>query len=298
MSEPNLSIIIPAFNEADSIGPVLRELITRYAAMAEIIVVDDGSTDHTDEEVAAFPEVKLVSHKRNYGYGAALKTGISLANSDWICLFDADGQHNPDDVLRLYEASDKADMVVGARRTATSLVWRRTPGKLLLHWLANFMAGQAIPDVNSGLRLLRRDVILRYLHLLPDGFSASTTTTMIFVVRCYDVIYIPIEAKHRQQGQSQVNQFQDGSNTIMLMIRIMLLFNPTRFFIPFSLVFVGFGTVYGVYKIFDVGLGLSGGSLLLIIIGLLSFVLGLLFDQISSLRLEKLEDSSNFRRDK
>jgi glycosyltransferase involved in cell wall biosynthesis len=298
MTKPKLSIIIPAFNEADSLGSVLKELIVRYEDMAEIIVVNDGSTDNTAEVVTAFTKVTLVNHKRNYGYGAALKTGISLATSDWLCFYDADGQHNPDDILRLYEASEKADMVVGARQTAVPFMWRRAPGKLILHWLANFMAGQNIPDVNSGLRLLRRDVILRYLHLLPDSFSASTTTTMILVVRGYDVVYIPIQAKRREQGRSQVRQLKDGGNTIMLMLRIMLLFNPTRFFIPFSVVFVGLGTAYGVYKIFDVGLGLSSGSLLLILIGLLSFVLGLLFDQISSLRLEKLEDPSHFRRGK
>lgn len=298
MSKPTFSIIIPAFNEAESLGSVLRELLDRYGDQAEIIVVNDCSTDNTDEVAAAFREVLLVNHKRNYGYGAALKTGITTANCDWLCFFDADGQHNPDDISRLYASRGQADMVVGARRNAASLVWRRSLGKLILHHLANFMAGRTIPDVNSGLRLVRREVIMRYLHLLPDGFSASTTMTMVLIVRGYDVIYLPIEAQPRQRGRSQVRQLQDGGTTIMLMLRIMLLFNPTRFFLPMSAVFVGLGTVYGIYKIFEIGLGLSGGSLLLIFIGLLAFVLGLLFDQIASLRLEKLEDPSHFRRDK
>jgi glycosyltransferase involved in cell wall biosynthesis len=221
-----------------------------------------------------------------------------MAKSDWLCFFDADGQHNPEDISRLLAACEQTDMVVGARRNAASLLWRRSLGKLVLHHLANFMAGRKIPDLNSGLRLVRREVIMRYLHLLPDGFSASTTMTMALIVRGYDVIYIPIEAKHRQQGHSQVRQLQDGGNTILLMLRIMLLFNPTRFFLPLSAAFFCVGTVYGIYKIFEVGLGLSGGSLLLIFIGLFAFVLGLLFDQIASLRLEKLEDHTHFRRSK
>jgi glycosyltransferase involved in cell wall biosynthesis len=296
MNNPQLTIIVTAYNEEASIGSVVEGLTTCCGDFAEIMVVNDGSTDRTAETVSAVNgSVKLISHKRNYGYGAALKTGIREASSEMLCFFDGDGQHDPQDVLRLYQASGDFDMVVGSRGRSAFLNLMRTPGKLILHILANFLAKRRIPDVNSGLRLVRREAIMRYLYLLPDGFSASTTMTMIFMTRGYEVKYIDIKVKPRK-GKSQVHQLRDGTATIMLILRILLLFNPMRFFLPVSTLFIFLGVVYGAHKLYETGVGLSVGSLLIIFVGLLSFIFGLLCDQISSLRLERFESIDGFRR--
>lgn len=296
MNSPQLTIIVTAFNEEASIGSVVEGLVNCCGNFAEIIVVNDGSTDRTAEIVSAVNgRIKLINHRRNYGYGAALKTGIREASSEQVCFFDGDGQHNPEDVHRLYQASGNVDMVVGSRGRSAFLNLLRTPGKLILHILANFLAKRPIPDVNSGLRIVRREAITRYLYLLPDGFSASTTMTMIFMTRGYEVKYVDIRVKPRK-GKSQVHQLRDGTATIMLILRILLLFNPMRFFLPCSTLFIFLGVVYGAYKLYDTGTGLSVGSLLIIFVGLLSFIFGLLCDQISSLRLERFESIDGFRR--
>ena len=294
MSEPVLTIIVPAYNEEAAIEKTLTGLLSLYRDWAEIILVNDGSTDRTAELASSLEGVRVLSHKRNFGYGAALKTGISRARTDLVCFFDSDGQHDPEDVTRLYEALGSADMVVGSRGGSAFKDLRRGPGKMVLHLLANLLSGKKIPDLNSGLRLIRRDILLRYLHLLPDGFSASTTSSMVFMVRNYQVRYIDIRVRART-GKSQVHQLRDGSATLLLITRTLLLFNPMRFFLPFSLIFLILGGGYGLFKLYQVGFGLSPGSLLILFIGIMAFVFGLICDQISALRLERFEDKESIR---
>lgn len=285
------TIIIPAYNEQGSIKQVLEELIQLYHNKAEIIVIDDGSSDNTTAVVRNFSQVRLICLKRNYGYGAAVKTGIIEASHELVCLFDADGQHNAADVQRLVNAIGSCDMAVGSRGISAFKNLIRAPGKLVLHVIANFLVGKRIPDLNSGLRVIRKDVLLAYLHLLPDGFSASTTTTMILLSRNYDITYVPI-ATARRIGKSQVSQIRDGYSTTMLIVRLILLFNPMKFFSWFSFTVVGLGSIYATYKLVQTGAqeGLSVGSLLIILSGVLSFIFGLICDQIASLRLERFEN--------
>jgi glycosyltransferase involved in cell wall biosynthesis len=288
---PILSIIIPCYNEDKAIGRTLERLLALYEGFAEIIVVSDGSTDSSVDVIQAYPAVRLVQHKRNFGYGAALITGITEARTDLVCFYDADGQHDPKDVGRLYENLDSADMVVGSRGTGAFKHLKRAPGKLVLHALANLLSGRRIPDLNSGLRLVRKSILMQYIHLLPTGFSASTTMTMVFLMRNYEVRYIDIKVKERI-GTSQVKMLRDGIKTGMLIINMLLLFNPQKFFLMTSALFVGVASVYGLYKLLETGVGLSVGSLLLFIVGIMSFFFGLLCEQISRMRLERMESQA------
>jgi len=279
-----ISVIIAAYNEEAAIGDVLQALQTHFNEQ-EIIVVDDGSTDHT-AEIAESAGVKVIRHPYNKGYGAALKTGIRAASGDVILTIDADGQHNANDLLELLPYIERFDMVVGQRvQRFHSQLWRM-PGKWLLTRLAEYLVGRKIPDLNSGMRALRREVILKYLHLCPDGFSFSTTSTLILLNRGYSVKYVPIHVNIRE-GKSTVS-VATGFDTILLVLRVMTLFEPLRLFIPVSLVLFTFGIVWGLPYLWQ-SRGVSVGALLFVLIGVQIFFFGLLTDQISQLRKERFE---------
>ncbi len=281
-----LTIVIPAYNEAEAIGPVLEQLkATCPEIIEEIIVVDDGSKDDT-ARIAEETGVQVLRHSHNKGYGASLKTGIRAARSEFVLTMDSDGQHKPEGIARLWERAGQSDMVVGQRTSLIhSQLWRM-PGKWLLSFMANYLSRQRIPDLNSGFRLMRRDIVLKYMHLCPPGFSFSTTITMAFFNRGYEVAYVPIEVKKRI-GKSTVS-VKTGLDTIILILRIATLFDPLRIFIPISLLTAGVGILWGIpYTL--LGNGISIGSMLAIVTALLMFSLGLICDQISQLRLERYE---------
>jgi glycosyltransferase involved in cell wall biosynthesis len=282
----DLTVVIPAYNEAEAIGVVVKELVQKVEG-ALVLVVDDGSDDET-ARVAEAAGATVIRHQRNRGYGASIKTGIRAAQTTYVAMYDADGQHRPDDLLRLYEAAPKHDVVIGARDKASHQVFVRRPGKWVLARTADALVGRKIPDLNSGLRILRRSIAMRYLHLLPDGFSASTTTTVCVMQRGYDVEFVPITTRERV-GKSTVKQFRDGLNTIYLIMRLIVLFNPNRFFLPPAITMVLFGLVYGFVKAFRLHHGFPVLALLLVSTGLITAMFGLLADQISSLRREMYE---------
>lgn len=286
---PGFTIVIPAYNEEGGIGNVLRELTEEYGDHAEIIVVDDGSTDKTASIVSGYPSVRLLIHKANYGYGAALKTGIYMAKNEIICLFDADSQHFARDIQRIVMELADADVVIGSRGLGRLTNLLRAPGKLALQLVSNFLVGKRIPDLNSGLRAVRRHHIIQYFHLMPDGFSASTNMTLIFMLKRYSVKFIPISIQKRI-GKSQVKIFKDGYNVFLSILRIVVLHNPLKFFIPVSLLFLCSGLSYGIYKVLYGTQGLSVGAFLLLFIGVMSVFFGLLADQISTMRGERSED--------
>lgn len=279
-----ISIVMAAYNEEAAIGDVLQALQTRFNEQ-EIIVVDDGSTDHT-AEIAESAEVKVIRHPDNKGYGAALQTGIRAASGDVILTMDADGQHDANDLLKLLSYIDRFDMVIGQRaQRLHSQLWRM-PGKWFLTLLAEYLTGQKIPDLNSGMRAFRREVILKYLHLCPDGFSFSTTSTLIFLNRGYNVKYVPIHVNVRE-GKSTVS-VATGFDTILLVLRVITLFEPLRLFMPISLMLIAFGIAWGLPYLWQ-GRGVSVGALLFALIGVQIFFFGLLTDQISQLRKERFE---------
>ena len=282
----DLTVVIPAYNEAEAIGVVVKELVEK-AGGVKILVIDDGSEDDT-AAIAAAAGATVIRHKRNRGYGAGVKTGIRAAGTTFVAMYDADGQHRPEDLLRVYEAARDRDAVIGARDKSSHQVATRRPGKWILAKTANTLVGQTIPDLNSGLRVMRREIVTRYLHLLPDGFSASTTSTVCFMQRGYDVEFVPITTRERV-GKSTVKQFRDGLNTIYLIVRLIILFNPTRFFLPPSILMVLSGLIYGFTKAFRLHHGFPVLALLLVSTGLITAMFGLLADQISSFRREMYE---------
>jgi glycosyltransferase involved in cell wall biosynthesis len=284
--QKQLTIVIPAFNEAQAIGSVIDRLQTSCADFVqEIIVVDDGSRDRT-AHVAEKAGAYVIRHKQNKGYGASLKTGIRHAQTEFILTMDADGQHRVEDVSGLWELAETSDMVVGQRTSLIHSPLWRMPGKWLLWSMANYLTGRRIPDLNSGLRLIRRDVALRYLHLCPSGFSFSTTITMALLSRSYSVTYVPIQVEKRV-GKSTVS-ITTGLDTIILILRVASLFNPLRIFVPSSLLIGLTGLVWGI-PFALAGRGVSVGAMLAIVTAILLFGLGLLCDQISQLRLERFE---------
>jgi glycosyltransferase involved in cell wall biosynthesis len=284
-----ITIVIPAHNEEKAIGEVLARFREhRHPAIAEVIVVDDGSTDRT-AEIAEQNGARVVRHPRNRGYGAALKTGIRQVQSEYILTMDADGQHRAEDVQTLCEAvsgEHPPDAVIGNRtRLIHSPLWRM-PGKWMLKLLARVLTQRKIPDLNCGLRVVRREVLSRYLHLCPSGFSFSTTITVALLARGYSVDFVPIEVE-RRVGKSMVS-IGTGFQTIMLVLRLASLFNPLRVFLPLALGLITFGTVWTIPYLVH-GQGVTVMSMLSIVTGVILFGMGLICDQVAQLRLERYE---------
>ena len=235
-----VSIIIPAYNEKEGITHViesLRLLKEKHGQRWEIIVVDDGSTDGTSEMVKIFGDIILVQHPSNRGYGAAIKTGIRHAKYNTLVISDADGTYPINDIPKLIMQLPKSDMVVGARHiNSSNIPLSRRPAKWLLNKLANYLTGIKIPDLNSGLRVMKKDIVLKYFHLLPDGFSFTTTITLAMLTNNYDVEFVPIEYKIRS-GRSKIRPIRDTMNFIQLILRTVLYFDPLKIFLPISVLF-------------------------------------------------------------
>jgi glycosyltransferase involved in cell wall biosynthesis len=236
---PGLSVIIPAYNEEKGIGPVLSQLAEVLAErdwLFELVVVDDGSQDGTAAQAGQYPGVIVLRHRANRGYGAALKTGLRHARYDLICITDADGTYPNHYIPQLLERllHSQYDMAVGARIGAkVAIPWVRRPAKWMIGLLANFVAGEIIPDLNSGLRVFRREAALQLFSLLPDGFSFTTTITLAMLTNGYLIDYIPIDYLPRV-GQSKIKPVQDTLNFIQLILRIALYFAPLKIFLPLS----------------------------------------------------------------
>jgi len=240
-----ISIVIPAYNEEKSITTVINELKERYKDY-EIIVIDDGSSDKTFE-LANKTGIRVLRHFSNKGYGAALKTGIRNASSDIVLFFDADAQHNYDDVSKIIGAMDRFDMVVGARTKQSYRSYLRDSGKEFLSIIANYLAKTNIPDLNSGLRAIKKDVVVRFMHILPDTFSLTTTITLALLKGGYKVHYIPIITTKRL-GKSSV-KIKDGFRTILLILRIIMLFDPLRVCFHLSIALLGISFFLGLFAL-------------------------------------------------
>jgi glycosyltransferase involved in cell wall biosynthesis len=289
----DVSIIIPAYNEEQGLSATLRQLRERFP-LAELIVVDDGSTDRTAAEAERIPEVRLLRHPRNRGYGAALKTGMRAARRPCVLWCDGDGQHAPADVAAVAAPvlAGTADMAIGVRGRDSVQAKRRLAGKAVLYWVARLISREAIPDLNSGLRCFRREVILRYLHLLPDTFSASTTSTLMMLKRGYRVGYVPIVAQPRI-GHSSVRIVADGLRTIQLIVRIIVLFEAFRVFTLLGLLLLIPGMIYGVTRaLLPPHAGIPTLAGIMMLAGLLTIFMGIIADQVTELRKERFESQS------
>ena len=282
-----LSIIIPALDEETAIGAVidgLMALLPEICPEFEILVVNDGSRDRT-ALVAAEQGALVISHPRNRGYGASLKTGIRKAKFPLIAMLDADGQHDAAQLADLLAHAKGTDMVIGQRTAQSHAPLLRRPGKLILKWVANWITGSQIPDLNSGLRVVRREAILQHLSIAPDGFSFSTTTTIAFLQDGLMVQWVPIKTHKRTGRKSSVNILRDGFNTLLLIIRMVVLFAPLRVFLPVSGLFLllgGYGAIVGILDNWNIG----DKEVIVILSGIMIFFYGILADQLSAIRRE------------
>jgi glycosyltransferase involved in cell wall biosynthesis len=276
------SIVIPAFNEAASIAA----LVTRLRGVArwhEILVIDDGSSDETGVRAIA-AGARVLRHPYNKGNGAAVKTGIREATGAFILIVDADGQHQPDDATRLIAHLDEYDLVIGARSSATQATLARRLGNGLLNRIASYLTERPIPDLTSGFRAARRDRLLEFLHLLPNGFSTPTTTTLAFMKAGYSVRFEPIHAAARQ-GVSKIRLGSDGVGFLLILLKIVTLFSPLRIFLPVSAASFLLGSAYAAWTIATQS-HVTNSSVLLILLSVVIFLVGLVSEQISSLRFE------------
>ena len=281
MSIEQLSIVIPAKNEQAGLAGLLPELRRRYPA-AEIIVIDDGSTDDT-AAVARDHGAQVVSHPYSKGNGAAIKTGARTAGGEAILFMDADGQHRVEDIDGLLtKFVDGYDLVVGARQgldSQASVV--RWGANGLYNRLSSWMVGHPIGDLTSGMRVLKRHKFLEFLYLLPNGFSYPTTSTMAFYRAGYSVAFVPIVCAQRE-GKSHVNVWRDGLRFLLIIFKIGTLYSPLKLFFPIALSLFASGVAYYAYTYFTFS-RFTNMSLLLFVSAVIVFLIGLISEQISNL---------------
>lgn len=280
-----ISIIIPVFNEERLVANVIEEIKSVVKGQKyEIIAVNDGSTDNSLNILKKIKGIKVIEHPYKKGYGASIKTGVRAAKGNWILTIDADGQHNAVEIPRLLKEIGKYDLIVGARSKKDMSFLRNIP-KVFITLLANYIVNAKIADLNSGLRVARKSVIERFMHLLPNGYSLSTTLTLACFKSSYNVKYVPIKTQKRKSGKSKIRPIEDTVRFIVLVLRMCMLFNPLKIFLPItfllsilSLYFLSLD-LFSYYSISDV-------TILTVILTMLIFFFGLIADQIAFLRRE------------
>jgi len=276
----HLSIILPAKNEA----PALADLLPRLRAAhpeAEIIVVDDGSTDDT-RRICAEAGVACLSSPYSMGNGAAIKRGARAACGEVLVFMDGDGQHDPADVARLLARLDEGyDMVVGARGWGSQAGVGRGLANTLYNWLATRMTGHEVADLTSGFRAVRADKFREFLHLLPNGFSYPTTSTMAFFRSAYPVAYLPIKAAQRV-GKSHIRPLKDGIRFLLIIFKIATLYSPLKLFVPVAAAFFLLGCANYAWTFVHDG-RLTNGSTLMWSAAVIVFLIGLVSEQITAL---------------
>jgi len=285
MSDIRLSIVIPAKDEAASLPGLLRELKQRHPD-AELVVVDDGSSDDTGA-VARGCGATVVRNPYSLGNGAAVKAGVRAAKGSLVVCMDADGQHAPADVARLLELQAQGyDMVVGARSGGRSQAspWRHL-ANTFYNTLASWMTGQRILDLTSGFRAADAARFREFLHLLPNGFSYPTTITMAFFRAGYRVGYVPIEAA-RRQGKSHIRPLRDGVRFLLIIFKIATLYSPLKIFLPISALFFFTGGGYYLYTYLEFH-RFTQMTVLLFITSVLIFLIGLVSEQITTLMFSR-----------
>ena len=280
LSDLTVSVLIPAYNEEESIAATVAAIRQHAACVREleIIVINDGSRDRTGEIARTLP-VTLIEHEVNTGYGSALKDGLRQAKHEFILIADADGTYPLEDIPRLLEDAAQYAMVVGARTGAVVRIPPlRKPGKWIITRLAEYLSNRKIPDLNSGFRVFRKDVALRFLTLYPDGFSFTTTITLAMLTNHYKVKFIPINY-HRRTGKSSIKPLRDFTNFTILIIRICAYFKPLNVFVPPALVLILLGVIKAAIDYHGQGhLGLFG--IVLALTGVQMLFIGLLADLI------------------
>lgn len=283
----SLSVILPAKNEAHNLQallPRVQAMLTGVNRDAEIIVIDDGSTDGT-HQVCEAHGVRVISHPYSSGNGAAVKTGARAARGEVLAFMDADGQHDPELIPRLLDKLDEGyDMVVGARTAQAHAGAHRFAANAFYNWFASWMIGRPVPDLTSGLRVARSERFRRFLYLLPNGFSYPTTSTMSFFRSGYPVAYVPVPVQ-RRVGRSHIRLLRDGLRFLLIIFKIGTLYSPLKLFVPISAAFFMTGLGYYLYTYVTTN-RFTNMSALLFVTSILVFVVGLLSEQITLLNFK------------
>lgn len=282
---PPVTVLLPAYNEEQSIGATIRN-IWRLHPEFEILVIDDGSTDNTMTE-ALNAGARVHSHPYNIGNGAAVKTGIRQAAGEWVLMMDADGQHSPEDIDSLLAHKEEFDMVVGARTRASDTSMHRDLANFVYNRFASYVCKFQIRDLTSGFRLVRRKTALQFLNLLPNTFSYPSTITMAFLRSGHTVKYVPIKALKRE-GKSKIKLVRDGSRFLLIITKIATLYSPLRVFLPVSMLFFASGIFYYLYT-FITTHRFSNMAALLFTTSIIIFMMGLVSEQVTQVRYDKTE---------
>lgn len=286
-SYTQLSVIIPAKNEVEGLRVLLPQLVALLPG-AEIIVVDDGSSDDT-AVVCAQQRVRRLHHPYAKGNGAAVKSGARAARGKTLIFMDADGQHQVADIPRLLALYEQGhDMVVGARQRGSHAGAHRAVANDVFSRFASWMVMQPIADLTSGFRVVKAARFRQFLYLLPNGFSYPTTITMSFFRAGYSVAYVPIHAPRRTSGRSHISPVRDGLRFLLIIIKIGTLFSPQKLFLPISAGFFVTGLVYYLYTYFTTG-RFTNMSALLFISAILTFLIGIVSEQISALHYKNID---------
>jgi len=286
MEKETVEVIMPAYNEADSIGRVILQIREVLGSACRIVVVDDASEDHTGEKAVA-AQAQVIRHPYRMGNGACIKTGLRNAVADIVVLMDSDGQHDPRDIPRLFSELASFDMVIGARDF--SKLGLRNFGNRCYNLFSSYVTRFPIKDLTSGFRAIKRRFAVKYIYLLPNGFSSPTTLTLAFLNSGRAITYVPVSCGHRKYGVSKINVWEDGLRFFLIMIRIAVFCSPLRVFMPVSIVFFMSGFVYYVYT-FITSHRFTNMSVLLFTASLVIFMLGLVSEQINQLRMDRTEE--------
>lgn len=280
ISDSILSIALPAKNEAAAIGQVVRTLVALHPH-AEILVIDDGSTDET-AVVVGTAGARVVRHPYSKGNGAAIKTAAREASGEVIVFMDGDGQHDPKDISRLLEKLDEGhDMVVGARQKGSQASFGRGLANRLYNWLASWMTGHEVEDLTSGFRAVRAEKFREFLYLLPNGFSYPTTSTMAFFRAGYSVAYVPIHAAKRI-GKSHIRLLRDGARFMLIIFKIGTLYSPLKLFGPVAVLMFMLATGWYAHTLVEYS-RFTNMSALLYTGSVVVFLMGLISEQITAL---------------
>ena len=280
-----VTILLPAYNEAGVIGETIRAIRALHPDF-EILVVDDGSTDNTMRE-AMETGANVWPHPYNMGNGAAIKSGLRCARGEWVLMMDADGQHKPEDIARLLEHKDRYDMVVGARTRQSETSAHRDLANWVYNRFASYVTRFKVEDLTSGFRLVRLSVARQFTYLLPNTFSYPSTLTLGYLRSGRTVKYIPIQTKARV-GKSKIKLLKDGARFFLIITKIASLFSPFRVFLPISMGFFVTGLCYYAYTFLTQG-RFTNMSALLFNSSIIIFMIGLVAEQISQMRYDRVE---------
>ncbi len=297
---PYISVIIPAYNEGAGIGeviPKIRDVVAGLDKNHEIIVIDDGSKDETAKH-AEKAGARVIQHPYNIGNGAAVKTGIRHARGKILVTMDGDGQHNPEDIPALVNRIGPYDMIVGSRNSESDTDAHRDVANMIFNSLASYVAGRKIEDLTSGFRAVKAHVARQFMYLFPNKFSYPSTITLSVARAGYRLGYEPIRfARRARNSTSKIKPLQDGLRFLMIILKIAVFYAPLKIFAPLSLFILLLGVGYGLFRIFIIQAPYGQTSALLISTAVLTFLVGLVSEQIAQLRFDRSESNSPIEED-